>query len=113
MYRYGFPPCELLPPREGQEEEPVPLQHNDRVMVERLKPSIPEEHPDVVMSELKAQEGGGSASLESSDPEKAEKERLGLYMYNIIMLNCCNRPFLRALLMVKIICGLGDSGHIE
>lgn len=120
MYRYGFPPCELLPPREGQEEEPVPLQHNDRVMVEHLKPSIPEEHPDVVMSELKSQEGGGSASLDSSDPEKAEKERLGLYTMNrvqyavnIIMLNCCNRPFLRALLMVKIICGLGDSEHFE
>ena len=82
MYRYGFPPRELLPPGEGQEEEPVPLQHGDRVMVEHLKQSVPEEHPDVVMSELKAQEGGSSAPLESSDPAKAEKQRQGLYKMN-------------------------------
>ncbi|KPP74545.1 deubiquitinating protein VCIP135-like [Scleropages formosus] len=35
--RYGFPPKELLPPKEGQEKEPLPLQHGDRVTVETLR----------------------------------------------------------------------------
>ncbi|XP_041103412.1 deubiquitinating protein VCPIP1 isoform X2 [Polyodon spathula] len=35
--RYGFPPKELSPPKEGAENEPVPLQHGDRVTVETLK----------------------------------------------------------------------------
>ncbi|XP_053322977.1 deubiquitinating protein VCPIP1 isoform X2 [Spea bombifrons] len=35
--RYGFPPKELLPPMDGMENEPVPLQHGDRVTVEILK----------------------------------------------------------------------------
>ncbi|KAM4027858.1 deubiquitinating protein VCPIP1 [Anomaloglossus baeobatrachus] len=35
--RYGFPPKELLPPTDGMENEPVPLQHGDRVTVEILK----------------------------------------------------------------------------
>lgn len=35
--RYGFPPKELLPPRDGEENEPVALQHGDRVTVEILK----------------------------------------------------------------------------
>ncbi|KAM4687953.1 deubiquitinating protein VCPIP1 [Discoglossus pictus] len=35
--RYGFPPKELMPPKEGMENEPVPLQHGDRVTVEILK----------------------------------------------------------------------------
>ncbi|XP_014876360.1 deubiquitinating protein VCIP135 [Poecilia latipinna] len=35
--RYGFPPKELLPPRNGEENEPVALQHGDRVTVEILR----------------------------------------------------------------------------
>ncbi|XP_013409530.1 deubiquitinating protein VCIP135 [Lingula anatina] len=35
--RYGFPPRELHPPEDGKEEEPLPLQHGDRVTVEILK----------------------------------------------------------------------------
>lgn len=35
--RYGFPPKELLPPKEGMENEPVPLQHGDRIAIEILK----------------------------------------------------------------------------
>ncbi|XP_061456443.1 deubiquitinating protein VCPIP1 isoform X2 [Rhineura floridana] len=35
--RFGFPPKELLPPKEGQENEPVPLLHGDRVTIEILK----------------------------------------------------------------------------
>ncbi|XP_030016558.1 deubiquitinating protein VCIP135-like [Sphaeramia orbicularis] len=47
--RYGFPPKELPPPKDGEENEPVALQHGDRVTVEILRgaedkspaPSIP------------------------------------------------------------------------
>ncbi|KAM3840794.1 deubiquitinating protein VCPIP1 [Vipera latastei] len=35
--RFGFPPKELLPPKEGQENEPVPLLHGDRITIEILK----------------------------------------------------------------------------
>jgi len=46
----------------------VPLQHGDRVMVEHLKPMVPEEQPpDVVMSELKAPGSEGSASTSASE----------------------------------------------
>ncbi|XP_039610533.1 deubiquitinating protein VCPIP1 [Polypterus senegalus] len=41
--RFGFPPKELLPPAEGMENEPVPLQHGDRVTVEILKDSREED----------------------------------------------------------------------
>ncbi|XP_061587627.1 deubiquitinating protein VCPIP1 [Cololabis saira] len=49
--RYGFPPRELAPPRDGEEDEPVALQHGDRVTVEILKgpedqgPPTPAETP--------------------------------------------------------------------
>uniref|UniRef100_A0A1A8LZT1 ubiquitinyl hydrolase 1 n=1 Tax=Nothobranchius pienaari TaxID=704102 RepID=A0A1A8LZT1_9TELE len=35
--RYGFPPKELGPPKDGEENEPVVLQHGDRVTVEILR----------------------------------------------------------------------------
>ncbi|KAM9323520.1 deubiquitinating protein VCPIP1 isoform 2-T2 [Pholidichthys leucotaenia] len=35
--RYGFPPKELAPPKDGEENEPVALQHGDRVTVEILR----------------------------------------------------------------------------
>ncbi|MBN3309692.1 VCIP1 protein, partial [Amia calva] len=35
--RYDFPPKELSPPKEGQENEPVPLQHGDRVTLEVVR----------------------------------------------------------------------------
>ena len=83
--RYGFPPRELHPPDEGHEEDPVPLQHGDRVMVEHLQPIVPEEQhpPDVVMSELKAQGGEGSAPsvAEGSVAEaKTNQQRQGLHV---------------------------------
>ncbi|XP_029929955.1 deubiquitinating protein VCIP135 [Myripristis murdjan] len=37
--RYGFPPKELVPPKDGEENEPVALQHGDRVTVEILRGS--------------------------------------------------------------------------
>ncbi|XP_055007424.1 deubiquitinating protein VCPIP1 isoform X2 [Boleophthalmus pectinirostris] len=41
--RHGFPPKELLPPKDGEENEPVALQHGDRVSVEILVRKGPEE----------------------------------------------------------------------
>lgn len=35
--RHGFPPRELAPPRDGEENEPVALRHGDRVTVEILR----------------------------------------------------------------------------
>ncbi|XP_010882134.1 deubiquitinating protein VCIP135 [Esox lucius] len=35
--RHGFPPKELFPPKDGEENEPVALQHGNRVTVEILK----------------------------------------------------------------------------
>lgn len=35
--RYGFPPKELHPPKDGEENEPMALQHGDRVTVEILR----------------------------------------------------------------------------
>ena len=79
LTRYGFPPCELHPPDEGREEDPVPLQHGDRVMVEHLKPVVPEQiPPDVVMSEVNMQGGESSASSEAE--AKSDQQRQG---YNL------------------------------
>ena len=87
LTRYGFPPRELHPPAEGHEEDPVPLQHGDRVMVEHLKPVVPKEHPpDVVMSEEKVQGGEGSAPPEARGTvaeAKSSQQRQG---YNITVI---------------------------
>ena len=88
VWRYGFPPRELHPPDEGHEEDPVPLQHGDRVMVEHLKPVVPEEHPpDVVMSEMKAQ-GESSASSGSAAETKANQQRQGMCVCVCTRDNC-------------------------
>lgn len=34
--KYGFPPRDLHPPAEGQEDDPVPLQHGDRLTIQIL-----------------------------------------------------------------------------
>ena len=86
IVRCGFPPRELHPPDDGHEEEPVPLQHGERVMVEHLKPVVPEEQPpDVVMSELKGQGDEGNTSSETSGSAaeaKTNQQRQGLYNYS-------------------------------
>ena len=84
--RYGFPPHELQPPEEGHENDPVPLQHGDRVMVEHLKPTVLEEQPpDVVMSELKAPGSEGSASTSASGTNQQEQ---GTFWINWIQYMC-------------------------
>lgn len=45
--RYGFPPKELLPPKDGEENEPVALQHGDRVTVEILRKGSEEKSDNV------------------------------------------------------------------
>ena len=86
--RYGFPPRELHPPDEGHEGDPVPLQHGDRVMVEHLKPVVPEEHPpDVVMSEMKARGGEGSASSGSEAEAKSNQQRQGVCAMIVLLQN--------------------------
>ena len=39
--RYGFPPRLLQPPEESKEQEPIPIQHGDRITVEVLPPPQP------------------------------------------------------------------------
>lgn len=80
LTRYGFPPRELHPPDDGHEEDPVPLQHGDRVMVEHLKPVVPEQiPPDVVMSEVEAQGGENTASTEAE--AKSDQQRQGCNLW--------------------------------
>ncbi|XP_068423851.1 deubiquitinating protein VCPIP1 [Clinocottus analis] len=55
--RHGFPPRELPPPRDGEENEPAALQHGDRVTVEILK--APEDP------------GGPAAALGAAGPHGA------------------------------------------
>lgn len=43
--RHGFPPRELRPPQDGEDNEPVGLQHGDRVTVEILKGPDEDEAP--------------------------------------------------------------------
>ncbi|XP_070565133.1 LOW QUALITY PROTEIN: deubiquitinating protein VCPIP1-like [Ptychodera flava] len=44
--KYGFPPRDLKAPEEGKDDEPVPLQHGDKVMIEILPdPNEPKEQP--------------------------------------------------------------------
>ena len=49
--RHGFPPKELHPPESGKENEPVPLQHGDKVMVEKLLLPKSEPMQDVNMED--------------------------------------------------------------
>ncbi|KAI5092945.1 deubiquitinating protein VCIP135 [Silurus meridionalis] len=44
--RHGFPPRELPPPPPEQQDQPVALQHGDRITVEVLKESVPDSQTD-------------------------------------------------------------------
>ncbi|XP_033837933.1 deubiquitinating protein VCPIP1 [Periophthalmus magnuspinnatus] len=79
--RHGFPPKELLPPKDGEENEPVALQHGDRVSVEILVRKGPEEKPLSSHSAAtnKSQETGASrASRELQDSIDLEMSSLCL-----------------------------------
>ncbi|XP_067110054.1 deubiquitinating protein VCPIP1 isoform X2 [Osmerus mordax] len=61
--RYGFPPKELCPPKDGEENEPVALQHGDRVTVEILRgPEVPSSVPRASSSHASLH------SVKSDDP---------------------------------------------
>ncbi|MGH0128834.1 UNVERIFIED_CONTAM: hypothetical protein FKN15_036380 [Acipenser sinensis] len=62
--RYGFPPKELSPPKEGMENEPVLLQHGDRVTVEILKD--PREKEEEEEEEEAASSHTASTSMSTS-----------------------------------------------
>ena len=89
--RHGFPPRELHPPECGKEDDPVPLQHGDKVMVEQLLPPEPDPTQDVSMDdEGKEKEGlpeplvvwepgiRGSSSGNVMSPSQQQQQQ-GLY----------------------------------
>uniref|UniRef100_A0A3Q3GFR1 Deubiquitinating protein VCPIP1 n=1 Tax=Labrus bergylta TaxID=56723 RepID=A0A3Q3GFR1_9LABR len=69
--RYGFPPKELSPPKDGEENEPVALQHGDRVTVEILRG--PEDHKSPASSIPRA---SSSHSVKSEDAGRMSAREL-------------------------------------
>jgi deubiquitinating protein VCIP135 len=76
--RFGFPPRLLQAPQEGKEQEPIPIQHGDRVRVEVLPPPepVPQAQADVEMPEEKKMDVAGAMGGEVlEDPEKPLEEK--------------------------------------
>ncbi|KAM6989391.1 LOW QUALITY PROTEIN: deubiquitinating protein VCPIP1 [Tautogolabrus adspersus] len=86
--RYGFPPKELSPPKVSEENEPVALQHGDRVTVEILRG--PEDHKSPASSiprassshsalhSVKSEDAGRMSSREGQDGIDLEMSSLCL-----------------------------------
>ncbi|XP_075993622.1 deubiquitinating protein VCPIP1 isoform X2 [Genypterus blacodes] len=66
--RYGFPPKELAAPREGEEKEPVALQHGDRVTVEILR-GLEEKGPAPPTPQAAASSAASHSALHSAKSE--------------------------------------------
>uniref|UniRef100_A0A8C5PTD0 Deubiquitinating protein VCPIP1 n=1 Tax=Leptobrachium leishanense TaxID=445787 RepID=A0A8C5PTD0_9ANUR len=81
--RYGFPPKELLPPKDGAENEPVPLQHGDRVTVEVLKAKDKAVHTSSHMVHTVNDEDSDMASMSVS---KELQEQVDKEMYSLCLL---------------------------
>ncbi|KAM4705412.1 deubiquitinating protein VCPIP1 [Rhinophrynus dorsalis] len=86
--RYGFPPKELVPPKDGMENEPVPLQHGDRVTVEILKgkdkpPQHTLSHSVHEVTEEESVVSGKSVSKELQ--EQIDKEMYSLCLLATLM----------------------------
>ncbi|KAM9307851.1 deubiquitinating protein VCPIP1 [Gastrophryne carolinensis] len=86
--RYGFPPRELLPPKDGMENEPVPLQHGDRVTVEILKAKdepvpLPSQHSSHAVSDEDSAASPKSVSKELQD--QIDKEMYSLCLLATLM----------------------------
>ena len=66
----------LNPPEEGKEEEPIPIQHGDKVMVEVLPPLEPDvqQPADVEMQEEKAMGVAGAVGGEGKDGHEERPE---------------------------------------
>ncbi|XP_048832791.1 deubiquitinating protein VCPIP1 [Brienomyrus brachyistius] len=85
--RHGFPPKELLPPKEGQEEEPLPLQHGDRVSVETLKDPREKSSPAPAAPAADAQAVGREEPASSSRVTSRElQENIDLEMSSLCLL---------------------------
>ncbi|KAG7488605.1 hypothetical protein MATL_G00035480 [Megalops atlanticus] len=68
--RYGFPPKELLPPKGGQENEPLPLQHGDRVTVEVVRDPKEKEVPApaaAALHSVRSEESASSSRMTSRE----------------------------------------------
>ncbi|CAB1437621.1 unnamed protein product [Pleuronectes platessa] len=69
--RYGFPPKELAPPKHGEENEPMALQHGDRVSVEILRGPEDKSPEDKSPSASIPRASSSHASLHSVKSEDA------------------------------------------
>ncbi|XP_077979065.1 deubiquitinating protein VCPIP1-like [Glandiceps talaboti] len=79
--KFGFPPKELKPPEDGKEDEPIPLQHGDKVVVEILPdPNQPKEQPMETQSyeptSQPRQAWSSSAEQESASEQMQGMEQL-------------------------------------
>ncbi|KAG8570715.1 hypothetical protein GDO81_011384 [Engystomops pustulosus] len=88
--RYGFPPKELLPPKDGMENEPVPLQHGDRVTVEILKAKEkPVQHTTTTSSSHSAhavtEEDSAIKSVSKELQDQIDKEMYSLCLLATLM----------------------------
>ncbi|XP_029447266.1 deubiquitinating protein VCIP135 isoform X2 [Rhinatrema bivittatum] len=82
--RFGFPPKELLPPREGMENEPVPLQHGDRISIEIMKGKEEPSQPTLAHSahEVKPED----VTIISKNSSKELQEQIDKEMYSLCLL---------------------------
>ncbi|XP_066482148.1 deubiquitinating protein VCPIP1 [Tiliqua scincoides] len=82
--RFGFPPKELLPPKEGQENEPVPLLHGDRITVEILKGK--EDSSQAVLVHSAHAVKHDDAAVTSKIASKELQEQMDKEMYSLCLL---------------------------
>lgn len=82
--RFGFPPKELLPPKEGQENEPVPLLHGDRITVEILKGKEDSSQAALVHSAHAVKHD--DAAVTSKIASKELQEQMDKEMYSLCLL---------------------------
>lgn len=82
--RFGFPPKELLPPKEGQENEPVPLLHGDRITIEILKGKEDSHQPSSVHSAHVVKHD--DIAVTSRISSKELQEQIDKEMYSLCLL---------------------------
>nr|XP_033789255.1 deubiquitinating protein VCIP135 [Geotrypetes seraphini]XP_033789256.1 deubiquitinating protein VCIP135 [Geotrypetes seraphini] len=82
--RFGFPPKELLPPKEGMENEPVPLQHGDRITIEIQKGKEEPNQPTSAYSahEVKPED----VTVINKNSSKELQEQIDKEMYSLCLL---------------------------
>ncbi|XP_077208383.1 deubiquitinating protein VCPIP1 isoform X1 [Paroedura picta] len=82
--RFGFPPKELLPPKEGQENEPVPLLHGDRITIEILKAKEDSSQSTLMHSSHAVKHD--DAAITSKISSKELQEQIDKEMYSLCLL---------------------------